>query len=251
MLLRNGSRERLFAGLLSEWGQRTLLFSLWFSLLLSTSSWLPQLVLCPWNSEETRPLDQLEAISIPTVASCCEAERLHCLSQSHMRQTAMKNVKEITRCSSGSTRQWVFCVIMPLLHQSERWLWRIPWDCWIYLYVFFGWLRGEGFFSLNSHCMTSLSPSRSFYSIMTQKRAHRRKRSTHVSYHRRWGNTSSRLHAQHHAPRGTAGAARCVWNTVTGSLKRSTKWVLCVQDLSRQTQIRKPNKGESRESSSK
>lgn len=49
--------------------------------------------------------------------------------------TAMKNIKEIIWCSSGSTRQWVFCVIMPSLHQSERWLWRIPWDCWIYLYV--------------------------------------------------------------------------------------------------------------------
>ncbi len=40
---------------------------------------------------------------------------------------------------------------------------------------------------------------------------------------------------------------RRVWNTVTGSPERSTKWALCVQDLSRQTQIRKPNKGEPKE----
>lgn len=46
------------------------------------------------------------------------------------------------------------------------------------------------------------------------------------------------------APRGTGGGPHRVWNTVTGSPERSTKWVLCVQDLSRQSQIRKLNKGE-------
>lgn len=50
-----------------------------------------------------------------------------------------------------------------------------------------------------------------------------------------------------HAPRGTIGGPRRVWNTVTGSSERSTKWALCIQDLSRQTQIRKPNKGEPKE----
>lgn len=140
------------------------------------------------------------------------------------------------------------CAIEQLLHQSKRWLRRIPRRCWIHLYIFFGWLRVEGLIFLNSCSMTSIDPPLwSFYSIMTQKRVQRRKRSTHVSYHRSRGSTSSRLHAQRRAPRGTAGTARCVWNTVTGSLERSTKWALCVQDLSRQTQIRKPNKGESRE----
>ncbi len=53
--------------------------------------------------------------------------------------------------------------------------------------------------------------------------------------------------AERNAPRGAAGGARRVWNSVTGSPERSTKWALCVQDLSRQSQIRKPNKGEPKE----
>lgn len=57
----------------------------------------------------------------------------------------------------------------------------------------------------------------------------------------------NRTTAERRAPGGPGCGPRRVWNTVTGSPERSTKWALCVRDLSRQSLIRKPNKGEPQE----
>lgn len=52
------------------------------------------------------------------------------------------------------------------------------------------------------------------------------------------------LTTERNAPRGAGAGAHRVCFTVTGSPERSTKWALCVQDLYRQSQIRRANKGE-------
>lgn len=109
-------------------------------------------------------------------------------------------------------------------------------------------MRMGGSLYPNSHSMTSSDPPPDHFTLSLHKSMLRDVRGVHMYHMLEVEEAANRTApTKRRAPRGTGGGPRRVWNAVTGSPERSTKWVLCVQDLSRQTPIRKPNKGEPKE----